>query len=541
MVSASVIAAVDAGSATIAASLLGRVAGRWRLLATGAAPAGASEAALLYRLMSEVRSGDHDLAASLGLAWDGDSLQGLTVLRARTSRPPTLAVLAGSPRALTVAEGLTAGAGWRTVGAQPEASDPREVTGMLLRPEVEAVLLAAEDPPGADERASIDDLTALAAAARVRRPALPVVLAGAMATRERRFDRLGLDDDVVPGNVPGPVISVPVTRGTDLRARVRGVLANLRAPDGDGRTAIAHGAAALAAALDRRVEVLDIGFDAGSRTIASPPLGEDPGSTSTWISADAALVPPDPGDSATERFLAWSSRWADRHEISDRLHDLRLSPWAEAGGLGPRIRLVAAGAALERLISESGGLDGGPPPDLIVLRGGGFALAPAAAVTVTVADVLRRPGAVQMSMDHARLLAALGSDPDEARRGELVRDLAGDLLLPLGSLLVLEPSHRPNSPPIHVNVAIDGADLALDVAGGTIELVDLPPGAEAATTIELPPTGLRRTARRSVFEVSGGLAGLVVDARGVPLRLPASGEERRSVLGTWHDPLWSPA
>ena len=30
--------------------------------------------------------------------------------------------------------------------------------------------------------------------------------------------------------------------------------------------------------------------------------------------------------------------------------------------------------------------------------------------TVTVADVLRRPGAVQLSVDHARLLAALGSD-----------------------------------------------------------------------------------------------------------------------------------
>jgi len=527
----SVLATVDAGAATTAAAIIGRVDGRWRLLAAGAAPADGSESALIERLAAELAETDASLAASLRIT---DGVSDVPVLRAATTPPPTLAVLAGSPRALQVAERLAAGAGWRTIGSHPEAGDPREVTGLLLRPEVSAVLLAADDPPGADERASIDDLVALVAAARLRRQDLPVVLAGAMAARERRFDRLGLDDE----NAPAPVIAVPVTRGTDLRARVRAVLAHLRAPDGDGRSVLAEAASALAAALDRRVEVIDIGLDAGSRTFAAPPLGDEDGQVATWISAGSGLASGDVVESA-ERFLGWSSRWADRHQIGDRLHDLRLAPWADAGGVGARIRLVAAAAALDELVAESGGLDAGPPPDVIVIRGGGFALAPPAAVALTIADVVRRPGAVQVVVDHARLLAPLGTEADDARRAELIRDLADDLLLPVGSLLILDPAHRAGAPPVHVDVASDGVVLPLDVHAGTIEIVDLPPGAEAIATIELPPSGLRRTSRRTVVRVSGGLAGLLVDGRGVTLRLPAHGEERRTVLGTWHDGLWS--
>jgi hypothetical protein len=525
-----VLATVDAGAATTAAALIGRIDGRWRLLGAAAAPAGASESALIDRLGSDLRASDPDLAAGLGLdAWNVD----LPVLRAATEPPPTLAVLAGSPRALAAAERLAAGAGWRIVGSHPEAGDPREVTGLLLRPDISGVLLAADDPPGADERASMDDLVALAAAARTRRPGLAVVLAGSMAGRERRFDRLGLDDEPLPA----PVIVIPVTRGTDLRERVRSVLSSLRAPDGDGRSVIAAAASDLAVALDRRVEVVDIGLDAGSRTVAAPPIGDSDVLVATWVSATAGLVPADV-DAATEDFLGWSSRWADRHQVGDRLHDLRLAPWADAGGIGARIRLVAAAAALDRLVADSGGLDAGPPPDVIVLRGGGFAMAPPAAVTLTIGDILRRPGAVQVAVDHARLLAPLGMEQDDERRAELVRDLADDLLLPLGSLLVLDPPHRASAPPIRVGVAANGHELPLEVASGTIELIELAPGAEAIATIERPPSGLRRMPRRTVVRVSGGLAGLVVDGRGVPLRLPAHGEERRALLGTWHDDLW---
>ena len=528
---AAVLATVDAGAATTAAALIGRVGGRWRLLAAGAAPAEASESALIAQLASDLAESDPALAGSLGIAAGAADVP---VLRAATTPPPTLAVLAGSPRALQVAERLAAGAGWRTIGSHPEAGDPRDVTGLLLRPEVSAVLLAADDPPGADERASIDDLVALVAAARQRRQDLPVVLAGSMAAREKRFDRLGLDDDALPA----PVIALPMTRGTDLRDRVRAVLTNLRAPDGDGRTVLADAASALAAALDRRVEVIDIGLDAGSRTFAAPPVGDEDGRTAMWISAAAGLVGGAAGED-TERFLGWSSRWADRHEVGDRLHDLRLAPWADAGGVGARIRLVAAAAGLDQLVAESGGPNGSPTPDVIIVRGGGFALAPPAAVAVTIADVLRRPGAVQIAIDHARLLAPLGSEADDDRRAELIRDLADDLLLPLGSLLILEPPHRASAPPVHVDVASDGAALPLDVHPGTIELVEIAPGADAIATIELPPSGRRRTSRRTVVRVSGGLAGLLVDGRGVPLRLPAQGEERRTVLGTWHDGLWS--
>ena len=44
--------------------------------------------------------------------------------------------------------------------------------------------------------------------------------------------------------------------------------------------------------------------------------------------------------------------------------------------------------------------------------------------------------------------------------------------------------------------------------------------------------------RRFAVSVTGGLAGLVVDTRDVPLRLPERGEERRAVLATWERALW---
>ena len=41
------------------------------------------------------------------------------------------------------------------------------------------------------------------------------------------------------------------------------------------------------------------------------------------------------------------------------------------------------------------------------------------------------------------------------------------------------------------------------------------------------------------MEVSGGLGGLIVDTRPIPLELPDGGEARRSAIEAWEAPVWA--
>jgi hypothetical protein len=79
----------------------------------------------------------------------------------------------------------------------------------------------------------------------------------------------------------------------------------------------------------------------------------------------------------------------------------------------------------------------------------------------------------------------------------------------------------------------------LDLVPGGLELVDLAPGER--TTIELRferPVVLGTRGRRFALEVAGGLGGLLVDLRDIPLRLPERAARRRELLGAWQAALW---
>ena len=65
--------------------------------------------------------------------------------------------------------------------------------------------------------------------------------------------------------------------------------------------------------------------------------------------------------------------------------------------------------------------------------GGVWASVPAPTVALAIVDVIRRPGASQYALDHARLLGPLGAIPDAGRAARLlIGDLVDDLLAPLG-------------------------------------------------------------------------------------------------------------
>ena len=545
---------VDHGTATTAAALFGRLGGRWRLLAAGAVPVGIGEDVLLADLAGRARSADASVLP------EDSSWEDWTRLESSTAPPPPIVIAAASERSLAVLEQAFADAGWRiSAHATPDRLDAIAVTEALLAPDLRAVALGAASA----DRGALSDLAALVAAAVARRTDVRVFLCGEAAVAATWFP---------PGLVtqlPGPAERAAGGDGTLLEIAERLAGEPWSRPGTQpagaacGRAEYRRALASLATVLDLRLDGIDIGAAAGARALAGPA-----GVERFMVRAEAALVPapgPDGRDEEQliDEIVSWSPVRDEGQTLRDRVRNLRLSPWRDAAGDGARLRLAAARAALARLDSawsagspEAGARGAGaagPPgaerpagsvlgasaaPDMLVASGGVFAVAPPPAVALALIDAVRRPGAVALVLDHARALAPLGSLEDEADRRRLLADLADDLLLPLGGAILaggLRPGRR-----AHLRVESEGAASETALMPGTVQVVDLPPGLLASVEISAPDdlwVGVR--AKRVRFEMAGGLGGLLVDTRGIPLRLPQHPERRREALDAWQRPLWT--
>lgn len=494
-------------------------------------PAGVDPDALVELLIQRTSAADPDLVKAIGIAGARRATK-LPRLVTRSARPQRMVVVAASERALVPLAEAAHRSGWRVATASPETRDPLALTGLLLGQSVDTILVGAGEPPGADERRALDEVVALVAAVAARRPEITIVLAGSMAKHLPRFE-------AESGERQGEILLAPAGAAGDVPGGpLRELLDDLRAPVDDSRRAMVNAAAALADALDRRVELVDIGLDGGLRATAAPGVAGAPSQVEWSFVAAAALVPPDPDDAAVDRVLAWSTAPLDRHRMRDRLRELRLRPWADAAGEGARLRLAAARAALGVLVDATPAQSAEPAPDLIVAAGGAWAVAPGPVVALAIADVVRRPGAVAIGLDHARLLGPLGSIPEAVERRQVLADLADDLLAPLGSVVV-PGGIRPGRSAGRVVVHGGASSSELELIPGGLELIDLPPGEVATAELHFRDTvRLGGRGRQFALEVSGGLGGLLIDLRDVPLRLPDRVDRRRELLEAWQDSLW---
>jgi hypothetical protein len=529
--------AVDVGFATTAVAIVGRPAGRWRLLGSLAAPSPADPDDLAAILIGRISGADPELAAAVDL--DADALEDLPRLETRSERPQTLAVLGASRRAVGLVEAVAARTPWRVSAASPETHDPREMTELALRADVSAVLLGASEPPGPDERSALDDLAALVAAVATRRPELTVILAGPIAKRTAWTEGIG-DADV---RAPHRIISAPpltIRAGPD--EALREILEGLLPRSADTRHTAVRTALTLADVLARRIELLEIGLEGGLRAIASPGVADQGPAVVAVRTARGGLIAPDPEQGSIEAVLAWTTGSLDRHRMGDRLRDLRSQPWADASGDGARLRLAATRAALAQLVTLTPELSAMPAPDLTIAAGGAFSLAPGPAIVLAIADVVRRTGATQIAVDHARLLGPLGTieDPDERR--PFVMDLADDLLAPLGTVIIVGglPALRRRSAPFgEIELTGDGTPTKHELLPGDLAFLDLAPGDQALATLEFRDSiRVGRRAKRLSVPVSGGSAGVLVDLRDVPLRLPERRDRRRAALAAWGELVW---
>jgi hypothetical protein len=526
--------ALDRGTATLAGSIVGRVEGRWRLLAATALPAGSDPGALLRLLVDRFRSADPPLAeVTLGRPeGDLEAIDGWPQIVAVSAPAATLAVIAATDRTRARLEEAALGAGWNVVGGSAERTDPLALTRLATRPGVDALLVGVADPPDADERELAAELAVAAAGIAVRRPGLRIFLSG------------NVPDAPLLGGLRDPVVvrlaAPPRMPGEAAPASLRLALAAARRGPVDSRGALAAAAGSLARVLGLRVEILDIGVSGAARILAAPGPGDD-----GEIVADVRMVEV-PGAAlfridrpgTIERIDYWFTQGLDRARLRDRLAELALSPWSDLDGDGALLRAAALRAALERLLEVTRPTLGDDGVDVVIGTGGAWSAMPGPAAAHVIADVIRRPGAMQVAVDHARLLGPIGTIADDAERDVLCADLAEDALLRLGTI-VTPRGMRPNRAAGHLAIASGRVHSDVELVAGGLTLVDLPPGARG--TAELTFRGaadLGVRGHRFQVEVTGGLAGLVLDLRDVPLRLPERPDRRREILATWEQALW---
>lgn len=541
--------AIDHGTASTAASLIAPVDGRFRLLASAVAPRGAEVEAILEDLVLRVQAIEPEVLGP------PDDWRRWARLECATRAPRRVLCVATSPRVGESLVRMFAWRGWSVAGRVTATHiDPLAAMTMCLAPGIDAIAVAAGGRSDEEQKLRAR-LTPLLSAVLVERPELPVLVCGP-------GDWLDLSGPTVlalPAPDADPVLPDPALAAV-VTALDRRSAASAPAPaEGtgpqppsdeipDGRAAMSEAVATLAMLLDRRVEAVDIGHSGGTRILAGPA-----GLERQVVTAEAALVPaPGPGapgdrrtamglDAAVEDIAGWSAIRTDPYTLADRLRNLRLAPWRDASGDGARLRLAALRAALARLdrVWRERPVEAEGPGDLVVCIGGAFAAVPPAAAALAVVDGMRAAGVRNLFHDHARLLGPIGALPDASDRRRLLADLLDDALLPIGSTIVIGEGKVAGRAPIAMRLTSHLARQDVELPSGDVHVLDLPPGVPARVELASRETGLLGLrSRRVAVEVTGGLGGLLVDTRDVPLRLPDRVERRRAQLEAWEQAVW---
>jgi uncharacterized protein (TIGR01319 family) len=113
--------------------------------------------------------------------------------------------------------------------------------------------------------------------------------------------------------------------------------------------------------------------------------------------------------------------------------------------------------------------------------------------------------------------------------------------LNLGTVVAPAGHGQPGQPALTVKVDYASGDvIEVEVPYGSIKVVDLPPGQKA--TLEIRPArhfdvGLGQPGRGALADVEGGALGVIIDARGRPLRLPQDDALRQTRLRQWFEDL----
>lgn len=521
---------VDVGSAWAKAGVIGRVRGRWRLVAHAAQPTAWGSAELRRSLIQQLNAaGDPRLADRYD-----ELLAGANRIECHTARQPgRLAVVAVS-RELSgsTARRTAEAAGWQ-VTVLVTLDDGRSLAerlATLQAAEVDAWLVAG----GFDDARSPRALEAAALVASARMPdGGPVIWAGsAQLTNEVMLLFEGGAVSAVANPRPDAKREAP----GPLRDRLQAILRQSVAPEDEAHlstTAFARAVGVIAADGGLRVLAVDLGARGGVRVVAEPD-----GTTSTTVHSSGGLAGATLMPGAAGRVARLAGDAGDEAAVADVLQTLRARP---ASLPQTPEELSATQVAARLLIGAMVEDPATDPVDLVI--GAGLTIAgaphPAQAARMLL-DGVRPIGITQLAVDSGSVLGPLGSLGDD-EIGEGMTLLADDLLLPLGTAVVCRGG-EPGNAAMRVTVHRSGwpTPSPVEVRVGQLQVVPLGRGQEAELLIE-PAAGISlgapRRSSRIQARATGGAVGLILDARGVPIVLPRRGDDRRAVLAGWRDAL----
>ncbi|NJN96100.1 MAG: hypothetical protein HC875_19340 [Anaerolineales bacterium] len=175
--------------------------------------------------------------------------------------------------------------------------------------------------------------------------------------------------------------------------------------------------------------------------------------------------------------------------------------------------------------------------NLIIGAGRTLAQAPQPGyAALTLLDGIEPWGVTNLALDRAGLTNMLGAMA-AVQPMAAVEVAAHDAFLNLGTVIAPWGHGTPGKTALKfkINYA-NGEQLETEVAYGSIRVIALPPGEKAA--LEIRPSrqfdiGLGQPGRGVLAEVEGGVLGLIIDARGRPLRLPKDEARRQEQLRQW--------
>ncbi len=208
-----------------------------------------------------------------------------------------------------------------------------------------------------------------------------------------------------------------------------------------------------------------------------------------------------------------------------------------------RLLMQAAVKLTSRGFSSKLGVPGSsllPPFEPIIATGSVLTNAPSLAHSMLMLlDGLQPTGVTTFVLDQNHLSPALGVAA--AINPVLsVQVMDSNTFLYLGTVISPVGDARPGTPVLSLKMTYeDGHETRLDVKQGSLEVLPLPLGQTAR--LQLQPlhrydVGMGGPGRSGRLGVHGGIIGVVIDARGRPLRLPDSPERRYEAMKKW---LWT--
>jgi hypothetical protein len=182
-----------------------------------------------------------------------------------------------------------------------------------------------------------------------------------------------------------------------------------------------------------------------------------------------------------------------------------------------------------------------PPMEPIIAAGIVLTDAPTTGQTLMMLlDALQPTGITTVILDRNNLSAALGAaarvNPTLA-----VQVLDSGTFANLGTIISPVSNARAGTPILRVQISYkdSGDEVKTDIKQGSLEVLPLAPGQVASLYLKpfhRADIGMGPGRGGKLNRVAGGSLGVVIDARGRPLSLPAQPERRREQMRKW---LWT--